>query len=324
MSNDNGMIVTLEEYDKLGGRKPFGRWLVLIGTVVCAIIIPWFIINWIGSQFFDFPGDFWLYGILALIVGGEFMANVASQFLVQVPQVQGFVTLNPFKKTADPNVIYGPGLHVSYPWEERSEKSNFSSEIITLDWAEEVPGKDTQLVTTGSYQFKVNLGLANRFVGVDATTIKAGIIDLIKADVSQELSDKSADEAKGQIGALNKKLEEKFGRNSQNAFEQQYGIDTVRLVITGIDLPPKVQASRDAKDQSSQVFAGVAAMLNLTSDELSNKLKNGEMSDTSYREYVDRFLIKSENGSLNVQVYDIPDLKSALGSAANFFQSGSK
>lgn len=310
-------------------RNRKGRWLVLIGSILvtwASIMAP---TTYIVSLMLATKPSLMVAGLLSAWATMEVFRHLLPRyFLITVGQIRAFVTLNPlmatFKIKGSPNVIYGPGTNVCYPWEKRSAKGNVSLDIITIPFTEQVPGKNTQLLTTGSYQTKPEITRADKFIGVDAATLQGGAIDLIKAKVSADLATKTADEAKGELDTINDKLYAYFGLNNEHPnddvskFEDDYGIHTVKVTLSGIDMPPSVQATRDAIDKANQVRKGLAAMFSMSEEDLMAAVKNGVIKTEQYNDMVDRFAAMSGNATLEVKANKYSGLDSvaaALGAA---------
>lgn len=322
-TNGSNNDARLYDSDSSIKRNRVGRWSVFLGSTILATGVPALISGKLtGGVVSGLPGGTALGMLLGATIGGYLFSKILHKFIITVPQVQAFVTLNPLMSflgsTEDPNVTYGPGWHIAYPQEERSAKSNLSTEIITLTWEEEMPGKDAQLLLKGSYQFKVDITLASHFIGVDEGTIRSGAIDLIKAFIANELADKSGDEAKAGISALNDELYKEFGvgvANSQNSrvseFEKQYGTRTIKVTISSIDFSAKVQASRDAVDEAMQVLNGVAAMYGYKPDVLKEKVLSREISLEQYNNMVDRFAAQSDNATMDIKSHKFDGLDGA-------------
>lgn len=315
--------------DRVLDRDRATRWIVFVlcmaGIVLVPALIIFTIIGWIGF-------------VIGLAVGVKVAFWLSPRFVIQVPQAQAFVTIDDLHtllgREGDANVVYGPGTHISFPWESRSEKGNLSIEIITLPFSDEVPGKDTRLSVRGSMQFHVDLECAWRFIGIDQSTIQGGIVDLIKSTVSSELAVMTADVAKAQIQSLNNKLYLEFGlgpstdvpaeeprepsvtQGQVSNLEHRYAIKVIKVTIAEIDLPDRVQKTRDALDQAAQVFKGVAAILGMTEDVLRTKLDDGSISVEMYNEAVDRFFVQSGVSDMKVTAFkfnNMQDLGRAIG-----------
>ena len=265
--------------------------IVLLSTIIGSVV----------AGFYGFFGGM----VIGLIIFGK----ISPKFVVTVPQSQAFVTVNPalalFNIPGDPNIIYGPGTALCLPIESRSAHGNVSLEIITISFFEEVPGANAKLIVSGSLQFHVDITRANKFVGINDSTVRGGMINLILSQISQTLATKTGDEAKAEIGQYNANLFGFFGLGDPSSrdvrvsnFEGRYGIITDAITITGIDFSPEVQATRDARDRGAQVFLGVAGMMGRTEEQLRADMQSGKVTEETYAEYVNRFLALSGVGTI--------------------------
>lgn len=317
--------------DRMVTRDRLSRGAFFFASMVTTVAIPMMI------------GDS-LAGSIGLVVGMsggvKVATSIAPRFIVRVAQAQVFVTLNSLYTfiggSGEANVTYGPGTHAAYPWEARDPKGNLSLDIITLPFEDEVPGKETRLKVKGSMQFRVDIERAASFIGIDQSTIQGGIVDLIKSHISSMLATMTGDEAKAAITPLNQMLMTKFGfaptstaapagsppptapaseKDSRvSDLEKQYSIEVVAVTIAEIDLPPRVQESRDALDQAEQVFKGVAKLMGLTPEQLQAKMASKEITLDKYNETVDRFFVQSGSARMDVKSFKFNDIE-ALGTA---------
>jgi hypothetical protein len=306
-------------------RDRFTRWIVFL---LCTSTIT-LGSTAVGTSIAGLPGF-----VVGLAVGAKAVISLSKYFIIRVPQAQVFVTLNGLRTffgiPGDANVKYGTGDHVTYPWESRDEKGNLSLDIITLVYTESVPGKDSKLEVTGSMQFRVDIKLAERFIGVDQSTIVSGIVDLIKAAISGRLATKTADEAKAEIEQMNIDLLKKFGLAEEGAkdpnvskLENVYGIELIAVTVTGIDLPQKVQETRDALDQAEHVLSGVAKMYGMELADLKTKLGNNGITTAQYNEMLDRFLANTGVAKMDIKALKINDLDGVAKVLGEIFQKRS-
>lgn len=318
-------------YDDCVLRNRTARWMFLGASLAAFLFIPGLTALMLLNILPGFPSSLAVPVLLfGAFLGGYGFSRILPNYVIDVPQLQGFVTINKLKPLLNipgsAYVIYGPGWHISFPWEERSEKSNFSLEVFTLEWKEEIPGKDSQLLVKGSYQFEVALDRSDRFIGIDEATIGTGGLDIIRAKVSTMLANETADTAKARIEEYNHHLLQFFGLSddpqdaSVSSFESRYGINSVAVTISGIDLPEAVQKTRDAVDEAGQVVRGIAAMYGMTPDVLKAKLVSGEITPESYNEMVDRFMANSGNAEMKIQALKLHGLGNLIPGIATLLK----
>lgn len=310
---------------------------VRVAVLIVSMASASFILGLLGAWIFgksSLPGTGFLGFILGAGLGQWGFSFLSPRFFVSVPQAQTFVTLNPllalFGIPGDPNIVYGPGLSVSFPWETRSRRSNLSLEVNTIPFIEEVPGDPVRLIVTTSYQFKINIRQAAKFVGVNESTIRGGVIDLIRSRVSQRLAGMDVNTAKAQIGDLNQGLGADFGVGSGTTvpsqdvldFEERYGISSVAVTISGIDLPPDVQRTRDAADEAAQAVRSVASMFGMDEAALRAQISSGQITNAQYIEMLDRTLAQGGGATMNIQALKLGGLEALAEALARLFGQG--
>lgn len=319
--HNNYEFTQITYYDHSVKRNRLGRWAFFLTSLFTFLLLPGFAINTILS---GVNAPDWIYVpviLVGAVFGGKLFSKFLPRYIIIVPLVQGYVTVNQamslFGLSGSTNVIYGQGWHISYPWESRSKEGNFSLEIFTLPFNVAVPGREAQINVSGSYQFRVALPRGDRFIGIAEETIENGLLDIIKAEISALLPEKTSDDAKRDIQVLQKFLEHAFGlsRNKQSSgdvhrFEESYGIESIAITISNIVFPESVQKSRNAIDKAMQVMKGVATMYGITPERLKERLESEEINYKDYNEMVDKFLAQSGDASMDIKAYKISGLES--------------
>jgi len=330
-----------EDYDSAVKRDRWSRWAFLVISLVVFLAGPGLVVYGLIGIVIEVP-DLMVAPIMLVgaMLGGAIFSNYLPNYIVSVPQIQGFVTVNNvmallgFKGVTD--VVYGPGWHVSYPWEKRSEKSNFSLEVVTLEFEETVPGKDVRLIVTGALQVEAAVSRGARYIGIDEETLRKGGLEIIKGQISQDLHDKTGDQAKSMVIEETESLMDLFGikrtgqdkPKSENSkrdpdgtdstggktksvaeFEKRYAVRTVAVTISGIDLPEDAQKTRDAVDEADKALTGVAAMFGYRNkDSLITAIESKVITPEQYLEMLDRFLAKSGDANMNINALKIAGL----------------
>ncbi|HEX9608988.1 MAG TPA: hypothetical protein VGA06_02150 [Candidatus Paceibacterota bacterium] len=288
-------------------RNRTGRWAVFVLATLLIIFLPVAIFTWVGQFFFGLPQ--WGAAV-GLVIGGSIYSYILPEYmLITVQLLRGFVTQNIFSGDRIP---YGPGWHPTYLWESREKKGNAPLDLITISISEEVPTKSGQALVKTSLQYMPNLRFITNFVGIDETTIRDGFAALIRSFLSSRLAGFTLEEARNNIGNLNDELESSFmtlavdvkdSNVSAQEFEETYGIMTVILTIEGIDYPPAVQKTRDAKDEAEQQLGVVAQLYGMTVNALQKKIDSKEIPLADYNAMLDRAMAMSENATMSVKSY---------------------
>lgn len=297
----------------------FGQWVQLVVIATGLPLVIGGTLHLIIGEYLKFDGAITLLYILSFFPAGLVFGKVLPAGWVSIPQMQFFVTNNPFSrwfnKKGNPNLTYIAGEDgPTWIWEQRSQKGNGTLEVITIEWEEAVPGAETQFLLDASYQFRVDV--PDRYIGLDENTLRAGAIDLMRADAAARLAEKNGDEGKNEIEAMNQEINDKFGLGDSSskdpkvsAFEDEYGIHSVATTIAGIDFPEAVQKTRNARDEARQVLIGVANMYGMRVDKLKVKMESGEITTGEYNEMLDRFAAFSENATMNISAFKVNNME---------------
>lgn len=303
-----------QPHDHFAVRNRFGRWVVLFLVVGILLLFP--------TLFGMLWGSFWggfainLGGLLGFI-GGMYLIYLLSRRLVVYNQEwSAYVTQDPF---TGENVPYGPGAHPSYPWEQRNAEGNESLEVITKPFSVPVQTSTAQVEVENSFQYAVDLRGITKFIGNDTSTIEGGYIAFMQSFLTARYATMTAEEARKDIGPTNAALADAFMGTAGDEvepvdFEDKFGIITVSLVIKSIKLPAAVQKTRDAIDEAAMLHKVVASMIGLTPEELTAKLKSGEITKERHDKLLNRAMATSDNATMDIKV--IEGLEGAGGALA--------
>lgn len=172
-------------------RNKAGRALValtIIGIVVAFSIV---VVNFVVGSFVPPLGVF----LLGTAVGGMIINGpILSYIVVQVSQAQALTAMDMIKKVA---VVYGPGWHFRYPWEEITERDNISLEertVVKKDLT--IAAKDDQLKVKISFQWRPDIRILVNFRNLAESTIQEGIFEATERLISSIFALLTADEAR--------------------------------------------------------------------------------------------------------------------------------
>jgi len=311
--------------DQITDRDRFGRWAWLI---VCSVIIfafpTWLL--WYWASFIN-PVIGFIGGLLGFGVGGYIASKlIPDRFLTDNKEWTAFVTQDMFGGGMVP---YGPGLHPSYFWEERSKEGNYPLTVITRPFSVSIATKTSEVTVKGEYEYAMSLRRITLAIGVDESTIDEGITAFIESFLTNICADKDAEWVRGHINDLNEALAVEFmeregGGEDPTSFEARFGFVTVSIVISNILLPKAVQKTRDAKDEATQLFEVVAQMYGIESAELKRRLKDKEISTDDYNKMLNRAMAVSDNATtMSINVIE-GDAGAALAGAATRLAKGGK
>ncbi len=309
------------QYDAVVERDRGSRVLVFIATSGIVLVAPFLLV-----QLFGLEGKWGhVVNALAILVAGMLYVHLLPRRLLNiVPQVQGFVSQDPI--LGGKMIIYGPGLHVPFPWERRDVKSNTSLEVISSTQTVSIPTKTSAVEIEFTYQYEGELPRQDKFVATDESTIDEGFKSRITSEISESVAGKDlgAEEivASG-VADLNKKMGELFGPDGslQKVFLDEYGIRVRAVKINRIALPAELQKTRDAEEESKAIVKGIAHLYGMEPKDLIQKLQDGGISDEKYRDMLKHFMAISGNATMVITEGTAGD---ALAIAVNKMVGGGK
>lgn len=308
-------------------RNRVSRWVELILYSIAMLLVPTFLLRWWGS-FVDYP-------VIGTFVGlglGVWFASqiIPNWFLIDNPEWTAYVTQDMFSGEM---ITYGPGLHPSKWGEERNEEGNIALEAVPLSLSVAIATGTSQVIVSVDYEYARRLSAVKGAIGFDAAAIEKGITPFIKSFLISECNgkvdkddanskDKDAKWTRAHIDDLNAALAEKFmsvGVDGQTPgkFEEGYGIILVSIAISSITLPPAVQKSLDAIDESASQLAIVAKLYGYGDDVAALErdiLAGTKITKKEYTEMMEHAMAVSENAEMKIQVFrgDIPSAAASL------------
>jgi hypothetical protein len=286
-------------------RDRVARWAMLLSTTAVAAIGPIVM----GAHWGSLAGPLWLKTGVIVGIGVAALAEafLLPRVLVSNPEVSAYVTLDAFDGHT---VVYGPGLHPAFPWEERNTDGNYSLQVVTKPFSVWVQTNTAQVQARGIFEYQIDLSNLRNFIGIDETTVDIGFDAFIESFLTRKLADKTFEEARIGINDLNQELADEFMgiMNEQGTtmveFESAHGIRTVAIAIRGMHSSDDVQAARDAVDEGAAIFKIVASSNGLTPEELKEQLASGKISTADFKEYRREALAMSKNATLDLRRVD--------------------
>ena len=312
---------------KLPSRK--GRIGLLIAFIVIGFISIIVFSVWFGQQFF--PGN----GLMAkLSASAGFAAAIAiigqsveKFFIIRNSTTGMFVTQNTFASLVgepDLNVAYGPGTHVSYPWERRLAGNNILIEDAAVEFVFTVQRPDGNLFGKGSYRLRPDIHNPVTFLSSVASVGKE-IQDLIIVEIQRFFTNETAPEAAGKLGPLNDHLEEAFiGKRAQA--EANNGVCISDVSISELIPGPELQRTMAGISEARAIQQAVELFLHMDRKQIGRALRNGTLTQqdiTRAREHV--LAVSGNQGNLEIkrQEFDLnirglsPELTEQLTNLAN-------
>jgi hypothetical protein len=293
-------------HDRQAQRGKAVRWLSLGLFSSVAIFAPAGLLGHLAS--YTNLGD--LVGVASatgIVAGGFIEIPLLTRSLAYNPEWTAYVTQDALFGT---NIPYGPGLHPTFPWEERNASGNYSLKVITKPFEIMVQTKTAKVKVKGLLQYAVDLSNITRFIGIDATTIESGLTGFLQSFLTGQYADMTAEEARKSVPETNEALCNEFmhvrvDEESEADFEVKYGIVVVTIMLNDLELSAAAQKARDAIDEAEAINRTVAALLKVTPEDLAAKVQSGAISKEQFLEYLNRAMATSDNATLNINVHEI-------------------
>lgn len=205
------------------------------------------------------------------------MAFLTRPFLVSVPEIAGLVTINLFSGGGRRYCCYPTGIHFRFPWEQVKERNYIDLQIITDSRGESYPSKAPEAERGGgpmmlakwSFQYRPLMERLDRYIAVDETTIKKGLIDVGSSFLSTKIASMGPDEAKASQPQIESDLRSQF-EGMIPPPEDLYGIQILRVALADLDYEERYQRSLTSK-QVAERLKEIAAGIRRGHPEISEK-----------------------------------------------------
>src|SRR5690606_22427004 len=174
--------------DTLVPRNRSGRIMVFVLWIIAVIFV---MVSLAGKITNDWFGFWWPGFFIGLAVAAGIITYSLPRFLVQVGALRAFVTIDQLRTffgqhtgTEDEHayVVYGPGIHVSYPWESREANRNVPLEEVSENFKVDVQTPKGNLEVEGSVRLRPDITRVIPFLG-GVAVMADDITDLIKSNV---------------------------------------------------------------------------------------------------------------------------------------------
>lgn len=262
---------------------------------------------------------------LGRIAGGG-LGALGTYFLVRKSIINNeintsFTTynaLNTILGTNKPYVTYGPGIHICFPWEQRSKINTISLAENTVAFTFQVMCTDGLLTGKGSLRLRANIGKAIIYLG-GYRAIADDISELVEAEAVKLFANKTISASLKKLGELNHHLEQMFGTNGPDkpkdvanssgsdkpqdiadstnlsAFEERFGVHVGDVTASTLLPSTELQRTISSVAEAGLIKKGTAAILGLSLKEVQERLQSGKMTYDTYNDARDRFLSVSGN-----------------------------
>ncbi|PIR86487.1 hypothetical protein COU13_00710, partial [Candidatus Kaiserbacteria bacterium CG10_big_fil_rev_8_21_14_0_10_43_70] len=329
--------------DSLLARDRSSRLIVLIAWIIFLLIVPSFIGARISYDWFGYSTPGALLGLAMTI----FIATATlPRFFVKVSALRAFVTvdllqtfINQRSGSAGPNervyVAYGPGLHISFPWESRDSAQNVSLEEVSEPFQVTVQLKQGPIHIKGSVRLRPDITKLVPFLG-GVASIVSEVTDLIESKIIQRLGGKeNIFEVLTSVRDLNDYLHEQFavgeGGDGVAEFEERFGVNVGDVTVAEILPSEEVQKTMAGLAEAQIIAEGTAILMGYKNAEGVKRAKTrGTVTQNDINKARDRFMAASDNikMTLDANEYTLkveglekldPETVKALGQAAALY-----
>ncbi len=277
------MEQNLQADDRLITRDRVGRWVVFLASWVLAAVLG----GLVGFVLIDtFISQLPSGGILGMVAGTGAgilgLLSVKHQYVVSNDTTGVLVTTDALRSLLgkpDVNVVYGPGTHISYPWEIRYAENNIPVKEVAEEFTFTAMCEDGDVTGSGSFRIRPDYQKpVNYLSGVAAAA--SDLRDLVIAEITSHLADKSISQSSKNMEELNEVLKDKFVGNKNKPvtdFEERFGL-RVGDVTVGVILPSvEVRRTRSALNEARVVAEGAAILLGMDEAEVKEALRTGAL-----------------------------------------------
>jgi len=333
MAQQVGIVPDDEVVERNRGLRLF----VCVITLAVCFTAPAFVMNLLVWFLFSNAIFAMVAFLIGLSVGTRAVTAVFPYVTKHVPAWQGLVTLDLVNKEM---VVYGPGLHPSFPWEKTSSTSHQSLRVMYKQHTETYPTKDDLLSVRYSFQFQADLERLEKYAGVNEGDIDKGFSGLFSGDLSSRLTNFSAKAAKKNQKKIAGEISDAFGigttgagskTNEKQLLEDTYGGNLLNFTIEDADFSADLQKARTALSKAELRFSTIAKLQEMTKAELKRRMKlpKGDPEHVSremYQQMFDNSIIADEIGkkNINVNIHEVKGdaAKAVTVALANLMKGG--
>lgn len=288
--------------DDMIERDRKGRWVVFI---VLAILI-FLVTTWVTLTIFSklgFPMFGWAiaftasYYFILKLYEGSLISNGSDQGFITVNRLQTLTAKKRGEISSDEAVeqakrfgrqAYGPGDHISYPWEGRDSSNNVTLTEVPEDFSFRVQIEGGTITGKGSFRIRPDI---RDLVGfqLSAGAISSNLIDLIKERTIAYLVDPNNDvkaaEVSKAVPGLNESFKRSFGSIGQRDtdFEERFRVFIGDITVGELLASEEVLKVLNAQSEAAGLALGAAKYLgykNVTG--VRTAIKNGTITKADW------------------------------------------
>lgn len=258
------------------------RFSVLAGFVLITPLITTGVSSWLAGQFF--PGNALIQSISTIVglCAALPLIGIASEkkFLIRNITTGMFVTQDTLRSLLgkiEINVPYGPGTHISFPWERRLAGNNILLEDAAIAFAFKALRPDGTLNGKGSFRMRPDPNNPVSFLS-SAAAVGEEVRDLIIAEIQKFFKGGSLLEFAAKIAELNEHLNEVFV-NLLALVEERNGVTISDVTVSELLPSEELQRTMTGIAEAHAIHQAVLALLGMKNqDELNQALQTGTMS----------------------------------------------
>lgn len=287
--------------DRDAVRDRFSRMLSVLITVILSYAVPTVFGVAVGYNFGS--NGMWFFGLIGFGVGGYFLMKISKRLFVYNEENHAYVTNNPL---TGENVPYGPKASFSHPWEQRNQEDEYDLQVISVKFSLPAQTGTSNLIVDGMFQYRINLANITTYIAVNPGTVQDGLLAFIKTFLSQTLAGYDLEGARKNIGKINAALKEKFiYEEAASDIQLKNGINTVNILLTALELPPQVQATRNSVDEAQQLMRVVASLAGMSEEDYKKARASGAITHQQNKEFIDRAMAMSNNNAtVNINTFE--------------------
>jgi regulator of protease activity HflC (stomatin/prohibitin superfamily) len=248
--------------DSVIKRDRFSRTMFFFLSPVLLVVVEALLTGMLSKIFL---GD--VFFNIGLVIGAVlgFVSFLASKhlFVVENNTTGLLVTLDRLKSllgAKDVDVIYGPGTHLSFPWEARFAENNIPITEVAEEFSFPVMCKDGTLTISASFRLRPDFeNPINYLSGVGAADKDFKALQI--AAITKRLHQKTMQGALDGSETLNQELHGEFAGSGVTDFEKRFGVRVGDVTVSNMLMSDEAQRTRTALNEASVVSQGTAILL---------------------------------------------------------------
>lgn len=275
------------------------RALLLGGFVVLTPLLATVTAATLAGQFFPDNG---LISSISMVMGfcGSLpliAATVEKHFLIRNSTTGMFITQDTFRSLSgksDINVSYGPGTHISFPWERRLAGNNILLEDAPIEFTFKVLRVDGILFGKGSYRMRPDPNNPVTFLS-SVASVGEEVRDLIIEEIQRFFKEGSAIESATKLNDVNEHLEKEFVQTIAE-LEKRNGVIVSSATVSEILPSEELQRTLNGISEANVIHAAVLKQLGMRDQtQLNRALKRGDLTHDDVKRVQDNVLAITGN-----------------------------